>query len=350
MAMAATEDCMNDRLPPHETSPRTSPSFQLWRPLAALAFGQFLSLLITATGIASSHLARVGINAPTTQSLCNYLLLTLVYVPVLLYRRKKLQVSWYWYVILSIVDVEANYLVVKAYQYTSITSVMLLDRGSLLFVLALSWSILKVRYNLGQFSGIIICTCGVIFLFLSDVQPLKNLDANGTIKGDILVLLASLLYAISNIMEEVLSRACDFIELMALLGVFGSILSVFQLSVLEIHELRTIKWTAYAIAPFLGFAVSLFAFYTLVPIFLKINGSTMLNLSLTTTNVWAILVQRFLYHQKLLMLYFVAFVVVALGLTMYSFFTRSLESNSMEKHIIEPQDEEATERKLTIHH
>lgn len=34
---------------------------------------------------------------------------------------------WWRYALLALVDVEANYLVVTAYQYTTITSVMLLD-------------------------------------------------------------------------------------------------------------------------------------------------------------------------------------------------------------------------------
>jgi hypothetical protein len=38
-----------------------------------------------------------------------------------------LRTKWWFYLLLAIADVEANFLVVKAYQYTTITSVMLLD-------------------------------------------------------------------------------------------------------------------------------------------------------------------------------------------------------------------------------
>nr|CAB3481596.1 unnamed protein product [Digitaria exilis]CAB3483681.1 unnamed protein product [Digitaria exilis] len=58
--------------------------------LLGLALGQFVSLLITSTGFASSELARRGINAPTSQSLLNYILLALVYGCVVLYRRQPL--------------------------------------------------------------------------------------------------------------------------------------------------------------------------------------------------------------------------------------------------------------------
>jgi len=78
--------------------------------LLGLALGQFVSLLITSTGFASSELARRGINAPTSQSLLNYILLALVYGVVLLYRRQPLTIKWYYYLILGIIDVEANYI------------------------------------------------------------------------------------------------------------------------------------------------------------------------------------------------------------------------------------------------
>ncbi|KAM0839345.1 hypothetical protein ACQ4PT_060379 [Festuca glaucescens] len=78
--------------------------------LLALALGQIVSLLITSTGFSSSELARRGINAPTSQSLLNYILLALVYGSILLYRRQPLATKWYYYLILGLIDVEANYI------------------------------------------------------------------------------------------------------------------------------------------------------------------------------------------------------------------------------------------------
>uniref|UniRef100_A0A7N0TRX0 Uncharacterized protein n=1 Tax=Kalanchoe fedtschenkoi TaxID=63787 RepID=A0A7N0TRX0_KALFE len=60
--------------------------------LTGLGLGQFLSLLITSTGFSSSELARKGINAPTSQSFLNYVLLALVYISCMFYRKKALKV------------------------------------------------------------------------------------------------------------------------------------------------------------------------------------------------------------------------------------------------------------------
>lgn len=78
--------------------------------LVGLGLGQFLSLLITSTGFSSSELSNRGINAPTSQSFLNYVLLTVVYGSVMLYKRQALKAKWYYYVVLGLVDVEANYL------------------------------------------------------------------------------------------------------------------------------------------------------------------------------------------------------------------------------------------------
>ncbi|KAH1200467.1 2,3-dimethylmalate lyase [Glycine max] len=89
-------------------------------------------------------------------------------------------------------------------------------------------------------------------------------------------------------------------------------------SILERNELKSIHWSAEAALPFVGFAVAMFMFYSLVPVLLKINGSTMLNLSLLTSDMWAVLIRIFAYHEKVDWMYFVSFGAVTIGLIIYS--------------------------------
>ncbi|KAM0839346.1 hypothetical protein ACQ4PT_060379 [Festuca glaucescens] len=134
--------------------------------LLALALGQIVSLLITSTGFSSSELARRGINAPTSQSLLNYILLALVYGSILLYRRQPLATKWYYYLILGLIDVEANYI-----------------------------------------------------------------EGPNPLKGDLLIIFGSMLYACSNVAEEYLVKKNNRIELMAMLGLFGAVISGIQINV-----------------------------------------------------------------------------------------------------------------------
>ncbi|XP_061367642.1 uncharacterized protein LOC133310691 [Gastrolobium bilobum] len=286
--------------------------------LIGLGLGQFLSLLITSTGFTSDQLAKKGINAPTSQSFLNYVLLAIVYGSILIYRRKALKAKWYYYILLGLVDVEANFLVVKAYQYTSLTSVMLLDCWSIPSVMLLTWLFLKTKYRLKKITGVIVCIAGLVLVVFSDVHSGDRAGGSNPRLGDLLVIAGSTLYAISNVSEEFLVKNADRVELMAMLGLFGGIISFIQIMILERKELKSIHWSAGAALPFVGFSVAMFMFYSLVPILLKISGSTMLNLSLLTSDMWAVVIRIFAYHDKVDWMYFVAFGAVTIGIVIYS--------------------------------
>lgn len=248
--------------------------------LIGLFLGQFLSLLITATGFASSDLAKKGINAPTSQSFLNYVFLMIIYGTILLYRRKPLKAKWYYYILLGLVDVEAN--------------------------------------------------------FLGGSNPRL---------GDVLVIAGATLYAFSNVSEEFLVKNADREELMAMLGLFGGIISAIQIAILERNELKSIHWSAGAAFPFFGFSVAMFLFYSLVPVLLKLNGSTMLNLSLLTSDMWSVLIRIFAYHEKVDWMYYLAFGAVVIGIVIYSIGFGDEDqnpANAVEEPVAIRQDEEAS--------
>ncbi|CAN4099095.1 unnamed protein product [Withania somnifera] len=285
--------------------------------LINLVLGQFLSLLITATGFLSSELARKGINAPTSQSFLNYVLLAIFYGVFMVYRQEGIKAKWYYYILLGIVDVEANFLVVKAYQYTSLTSVMLLDCWAIPCVLLFTWFFLKTKYRPRKLVGVAICIAGLVLVIFSDVHAADRSSGSNPVKGDIIVIAGATLYAVSNV-GEFFVKSADMVELMAFLGLFGAIASGCQIGILERNELRSIHWSAGAALPFVGFALAMFLFYSFVPILLKRSGATMLNLALLTSDMWAVLIRVFVYHQKVDWIYFVAFAAVAVGLLVYS--------------------------------
>lgn len=224
---------------------------EIYRLLGALALGQFASLLITFTGLTSSVLARQGVNAPTSQSLCNYILAALFYGGIFFSRRKPLQVRWWYYLLLALMDVEGNYFVVKAYQYTSLTSVMLLDCWTIPCVLLLTWLFIKTKYNAGQLIGVCACVLGLVLVILSDVHASDRSRGSNAILGDALVIIGATLYALTNVSEEFLIKKVDFVELMTFLGLFGSLISGCQVAILERNELSNISWSRHACRFFL---------------------------------------------------------------------------------------------------
>ncbi|KAJ6327696.1 hypothetical protein OIU78_014537 [Salix suchowensis] len=62
----------------------------------------------------------------------------------------------------------------------------------------------------------------------------------------------------------------------------------------------------------------MFLFYSLAPIVLKLSGATMFNLSILTSDMWAVVFRVLFYHQQVDWLYFLSFAIVAIGLIIYS--------------------------------
>eukprot|EP00286_Rhodomonas_abbreviata_P008480 CAMPEP_0181325916 /NCGR_PEP_ID=MMETSP1101-20121128/21199_1 /TAXON_ID=46948 /ORGANISM="Rhodomonas abbreviata, Strain Caron Lab Isolate" /LENGTH=151 /DNA_ID=CAMNT_0023434293 /DNA_START=72 /DNA_END=524 /DNA_ORIENTATION=- len=131
------------------------------RQLGLVGLGQLVSLLLVATNASSAVLAKRGLEAPMLQSFFNYLLLALVYGTPMFYRfytqrsasivrentglvTPKLATLFFLF---ALADVEANFLIVKAYQYASITSVTLLDCFTIPCVVCLSFCFLGARYG-----------------------------------------------------------------------------------------------------------------------------------------------------------------------------------------------------------
>ncbi|VVB06240.1 unnamed protein product [Arabis nemorensis] len=310
--------------------------------LIGLGLGQILSLLVTANVFTSSELARKGVNAPTSQSFSGYLLLAIVYGSIMLYRRPTIKAKWYHYFLVALVDVEANFLVVKANQYTSITSIMLLDCWAIPCVLVLTWVFLKTKYRFKKISGVVICIVGVVMVVFSDVHAGSRAGGSNPVKGDLLVLAGATLYAVSNTTEEFLVKSADTVELMSFMGLFGAIISAIQIGIVERGELKAIHWSAEAAFPFVRYAVTMFLFYSILPVLLKTNGSTMFTLSLLTSDMWAVLIRIFAYHEKVDWLYYLAFATTAIGLIIYSM----KEKDQEEQRNGEVVNAEAERRKL----
>jgi solute carrier family 35 protein F1/2 len=171
------------------------------RMVKATVIGQVLSLLVTGTGFSSSLLVQQGIDAPTSQLVFNYILLAAVNGIYLLRRQKPLKVRWYIYLLLAVIDVEANYLATKAYQYTSITSVMLLDCWTIPCVLLLTWFLLNTHYLRGHFAGVCFCVLGLGLVLLSDVHAGDRSGGSNVLLGDTLILVAATLYGVTNVFE-----------------------------------------------------------------------------------------------------------------------------------------------------
>ncbi|KAD5508860.1 hypothetical protein E3N88_16563 [Mikania micrantha] len=182
----------------------------------------------------------------------------------------------------------------------------------------------------------------------------------GFLLKEICWLLLGLQFMLSAILvRSFFMKTADKVELLAMLGLFGAIVGVlciianvlslyglqwFDRSVLEREELKSIHWSSGAVLPYAGFAAAMFLFYSGVPLLLKISGSTMLNLSLLTSDMWSVLIRIFVYHEKVDWMYYVGFAAVAVGLIVYSAFDKEVNEQNDDTDELEKSrhfDEEA---------
>ncbi|KAG2252310.1 hypothetical protein Bca52824_082446 [Brassica carinata] len=307
--------------------------------LIGLVLGQILSLLSTSIGFTTSELSFLG-----------YVLLAIVYGSIMLYRSSVIKAKWYYYFLLALVDVERNFLVVKAFQNTSMTSVMLLDCWAIPCVLVLTWVFLKTRYSLMKISGVVVCILGVVMVVFSDVHVGDRSGGRDPVKGDFLVIAAATLYAISNTSEvskclisyskyvmdlgsrcvaltslflcyrNFFVKKADRVELMSFVGLFGAIIGAIQISIFERDALTAIHWSTWAVSfTALNFCYSeTFSFRKTNS---NTNGTAMFTLSLLTSDMWAVLIRIFAYHEKVDWLYYLAFATTAIGLIIYSVYS-----------------------------
>ncbi|KAI3471832.1 hypothetical protein Pfo_028485 [Paulownia fortunei] len=275
------------------------------RTFLELGLGQLVSFDLAIMTFTAS-LTATEVDAPLTLSFSTYLALAVVYGSIMLYRGQKLLVPWYWYVLLAFVDVHGNYLVNKAFQFTSVTSVTILDCWTIAWAIILTWIFLGTKYSPWQFFGAAICVAGLGLVLLSDA----GVGGGGGSKplfGDFLVIAGSLFFSMSNVGEEFCVKRKDRIEVIAMIGLFGMLVSASEIAVLERKTLKSIKWSSGLMSAYAGYAVSSFLFYTLAPFVLKMSGATLFNLSLLTSDMWAVAVRTFIYKQKVAFPYFAFF-------------------------------------------
>ena len=292
--------------------------------LRALALSQVIALLIACTGIFATELVNEGILLPTFQSFLVYFLLALLYLPLRLRRSgtKPLQTNWWKYFLLALCDVEANFVVVLAYQYTSVANIMLLDCLTIPFVMGLSYFFLGARFSSQHIFGVLTCIIGLSILITADAAGVGSISVgkNSTVViGDLLCVVASALYAISNVGQEICVRSMDRIEFLAAIGFFGSIINGVQAFSTESTILASTVFSSTAQGNLAGFVVSLFLMYSLTSVFLAHCGdATLFNLGLLASDVWAIFASYFLFNQPLSGYYFLSLFLTVGGVVIYN--------------------------------
>jgi len=221
------------------------------------------------------------------------------------------------YFILACCDVEGNFLVVKAYQFTTLLSCMLLDAWAIPTCLFFAWIYMRPKYHLTQILGILISIGGLGMLVASDKITQKDYSAVSLVKGDIFMIVGASLYGFTNATEEFFVRRSPLYEVVGMLGMWGTIINGAQAAGLEHKTWMTSNWDGGVIGLLFAYTAAMFILYTVAPWIYRLASSTYYNISLLTSDFYGLLFGLFLFHYQPFWLYFPAFAVVVVGLVVY---------------------------------
>ncbi|CAB0042637.1 unnamed protein product [Trichogramma brassicae] len=279
----------------------------VWR---AIIIGQFLSLVLCFMTLLNHQInTAYQINLPTAQNLPHYVMMLLVYTTWMSCRGagnglfSVLRARGWRYLLLALIDVEANTLIAASHQFTSLASVQLLDCVAIPVALALSCLVLGVRYRMVHIVGVSICLMGVGCLVWAGIEESKDSAAapagKNQLVGDMLCLGGAVLFSIITVLQELTVKSVDIIEYLGMMGFFGTIICGSQVAVLERMQLEAFQYENVLLISFLViYCITQFVFYSLIPVVLYETGATSLQLTLLTADFFNILLGMLIHQYK----------------------------------------------------
>jgi drug/metabolite transporter (DMT)-like permease len=308
----------------------------------ALLGGQAISLVATSMNAASYTLSNH--NHVDTQLVQLFLMYTLL-ATHLLYRdstvateglfrlpgtRIRLQLPWWLYLGMSILDLIPNFLTLLSFRYTSLTSTTLLGSLAVPATMVFSSRLLRRAFGRAHYVGVVLCVLGGGLTVWADFDHASHDDSSEahdakvhSYRGDVLAIIAAVIYGLGDTLSEYCVKHVDRCELLGMLGLYGAIFTAFSFPWIEGTKLWEIVAERsgaeqLAIAGVLTWYVaSVLLYYMTEALFLVASDATLLNLSLQTANLWAILFSFLVYHVLPPVLFYPALLLVLMGVCIY---------------------------------
>ncbi|KAK4475696.1 hypothetical protein MN116_000962 [Schistosoma mekongi] len=365
-----------------------------------IILGQLLAILISLTAICNGVLVQFKINLPLAINFPHYFLLTLFYgIPYLCYniyrkfhpknnviasakdvfshnvnegtmdgycavteigqtiissssRKKLIQtllIRFSLYSLVGVIDVHANWSIVSAYAYTSVTSIQLLDCITIPTVVLSSYFFLFYRYTWNHYTAIILCLIGATGMVLTDyflqastivfnndnvTKTTLNQSATKTqpftaeqmVFGDFLVIIGAISYGLSNVLQQYLILKYGIVEFLSCVGLVASIITLIYTALIEKQSISmlllgtndTFVNLDKITTCFIGYALSMFTLYSLMPVVLMRSSAVLVNLSLLTADIYAVLMGIFIFYYEFHYLYILCFLVILFGVGLFN--------------------------------
>uniref|UniRef100_A0A0V0J3X1 Solute carrier family 35 member F1 n=1 Tax=Schistocephalus solidus TaxID=70667 RepID=A0A0V0J3X1_SCHSO len=250
------------------------------------------------------------------------------------------------YFVAGTIDVHANWAIVSAYSYTNLTSVQLLDCLTIPTAMLLSRFCLKTRYGLIHVAGVFICLLGAGAMVGADylaaaadagntssspdnsttqAPSQSRLSPIGTVLlGDFLVILGAIGYGMSNVYQEYLVRRFGIIDYLSFASLTSTLWTVVHCLAWELPLMRQLAQRpdqsnlGATLGCLAGYAAAMFILYNVMPFALSRTNAVLVNLSLLTADLYALLIGIYLFGNVFHPLYIGAFLAIVLGLCLFA--------------------------------
>ncbi|CAI2368823.1 unnamed protein product [Moneuplotes crassus] len=287
---------------------------------------QFLICLpIVAGGVFSTLLANKGHSVPMLQLTLLYLFLCLWLGKYLLGPRNLRLKQILMISVTGILDCHANFMIVKAYSHTTITSVMILMVFTVPSAALLSMLFLRVKYSWLHLASCALSIVTVMVVVICDIFEYRHTERKGKasiVFGDLLCVVGVFLLASTNVYQEwLIQKDIKISEILAFQAPTGIIFAVLEAWIIgEFSNISSVE-SKNAIACFLsilGFACVNFILYIFVPYFISIAGATLMNVGNLTASVYSMLFDIFLFNGRFKWFYLVGFIFQIIAIFMFS--------------------------------
>lgn len=292
----------------------------------SIVSGQIIALVVAVSALVTKVLFdRFSFNLPSLQNAFGYAVLALL-ASIKGVDRPSRGILGSMFLI-ALADSQATFLGNLAYRFdVSIASVGMLSSFTVPCAMVLSRVFLKVRYLKTHYLGTLVALLGMFSVVYADSGTSDSSRGSGSgnaLYGDLLVLLGSFFYAMSNVASEYLLKgeSVSITLYMFLLGLFGSCISLLQYAVLESRrEFGDFDEHKRQVAGLIMAHALVFALcYLLVTLYLKRFDSVVFNLSLLTTDVWGLLFGHFIFKEQVQLLKLAGFACIVLGVGLYNY-------------------------------
>ena len=274
-----------------------------------IALGQLLSFFTASAGAAQASLhLKCNASAPAFSIATTFFLLSLFLIPMRSKYREPtfeqphlfgipLRVPVAVYFFIAVMQVQAYYWTLSAFQYTTLTSVVLLDAVALPSAMILSRFLLKRRYTRVHLLGAAVCFAGVFINMLGDYKSddIENInDPNNPypdkLIGDIFAFTGAVMIGVIHVFSEVI--VSDFsgpTEYLGAVSVFAFPIALTQSLILERAAIANIfrgndcSGSLFFISSVLFTSLA----FSGTAWLLYLSEANLLNLSLLTTDLWA---------------------------------------------------------------